>query len=85
MKLQQEGPFIQQKHNMIKTNIKNDFLIFVLEEFKFFEKKSIKEIIEVFSKYNIFEYIINHYDVLHTMGGRAIVDDINMLIESRCL
>jgi hypothetical protein len=28
---------------------------------------------------NIFEYIIKHYGALHTMGGRAIADDINHL------
>jgi len=49
----------------MKTDIKNDFLVYV---------------IELFSTYNIFDYILRHYIVLHTMGGRAIVDDINLYI-----
>jgi len=69
---------------MIETNIVNDFLIFVIEEYKYLEKKSAKEIIEVFSKYKIFDYVTDHYDALHTMGGRAIADDINLFIEKRC-
>jgi hypothetical protein len=31
---------------------------------------------ELFTKYSIFDYIIKHYNALHTMGGRAIADDI---------
>ena len=64
----------------MKTDIVNDFLIYVIEEYKFLEHKTAKNIIELFSKYNVFDYIIQHYDALHTMGGRAIADDINLLI-----
>jgi len=67
----------------MKTNIVNDFLIFVIEEYKYLENISAKDIIQLFSKNNIFNYIINHYDILHTMGGRAITDDINILINKR--
>jgi hypothetical protein len=63
----------------LNTDIVNDFLIYVIEEYKFLEKKTAKEIMELFTKYNIFEYIIKHYGALHTMGGRAIIDDINHL------
>ena len=69
---------------MIKTNIVNDFLVYIIEEYKYLEKKNARDIMELFTKYNVFEYITNHYDVLHTMGGRAIVDDINLFIEKRC-
>ena len=65
----------------MKTDIKNDFLIFVIEEYKFLEKINPNDIIQLFSNYNIFDYIIKYYDTLHTLGGRAIADDINLLIE----
>jgi len=67
----------------MKTNIKNDFLIFVIEEYKFLENISSDEIMNVFSEYQIFDYIIKHYEALHVMGGRAIVDDIRLLIEKK--
>jgi len=38
---------------------------------------------ELFSKYDVFSYVSQHYGALHTMGGRAIADDINLLIEKR--
>jgi hypothetical protein len=60
----------------MKTDIVNDFLIYVIEEYKFLESKTAKDAIELFSKFNIFNYIIKHYNALHTMGGRAIADDI---------
>jgi len=65
----------------MKTDIVNDFLIYVIEEYKYHENKTAKEIIELFTKYNIFNYIIKHYNALHTMGGMAIADDINGLIK----
>ena len=67
----------------MQTDIKNDFLIYIIEEYKFLEKKNAKETIELFNKYNIFDYILKHYEALHTMGGRAIVDDIIGLIENK--
>ena len=68
---------------MLKTEIKNDFLIFVIEEYKFLEKVSSEQIINLFTTLNIFDYILKHYDSLHTLGGRAIVDDINLFIKAR--
>lgn len=65
----------------MKTNIANDFLVYVIEEYKFLEQKTSKEVMELFSKYNVFNYILQHYQALHTMGGRAIADDINLLIQ----
>ena len=65
----------------MKTDINNDFLIYVIEEYKFLEKKTAKDVIDLFTEYNTFDYILQNYNALHTMGGRAIVDDINLFIE----
>ena len=66
----------------MKTNIVNDFLVYVIEEYKFLEKKTAKDTIKLFSKYNVFDYIMKHYNALHTMGGRAITDDIIGFMEN---
>jgi hypothetical protein len=67
----------------MQTNIVNDFLVFVIEEYKFLENKTAKETMELFTKYNVFDYITQNYAALHTMGGRAIADDINLLMERK--
>ena len=64
----------------MKTDIVNDFLVYVIEEYKFLENKTASEVMELFTKHNVFNYITRHYESLHTMGGRAIADDINLLI-----
>ena len=64
----------------MKTNIVNDFLVYVIEEYKFLENKTAIDTMELFTKYNIFDYITQNYSALHTMGGRAIADDINIFI-----
>ncbi|MDR0321293.1 MAG: DUF3791 domain-containing protein [Treponema sp.] len=68
----------------MKTNIVNDFLVYVIEEYKFLENKTAKDIIKLFIEYNIFNYITQNYPALHTMSGRAIADDINLFIGKRC-
>jgi hypothetical protein len=67
----------------MKTNIINDFLVYVIEEYKFLENKTAKDIMELFTEYSVFNYITQNYPALHTMGGRAIADDINLFIENR--
>ena len=64
----------------MKTDIVNDFLVYVIEEYKFQENKTARDTMDIFTENNVFEYIMRHYDALHTMGGRAIADDINLLI-----
>jgi hypothetical protein len=39
-----------------------------------------KEVMALFKKYDIIGYITSCYGALHTMGGLAIVEDINSLI-----
>ena len=64
----------------MKTDITNDFLVYVIEEYKYLEDKTAKETMELFFQHDVFNYITKHYDALHTLGGRAVVDDVNLLI-----
>ena len=59
-----------------------EFIAFCLEEYKAEKKMTGKEVITLFLKYNIIDYIITCYEALHTMGGPAITEDIQSLIES---
>jgi len=57
-----------------------DFIAYCLEEYKFVKGMAGKEVIALFKKHNIIDYIVTCYGALHTMGGLAIVEDIDSLI-----
>jgi hypothetical protein len=40
-----------------------------------------KDVIDLFKRYDIIDYIKSCYDALHVMGGLAIAADINTLID----
>ena len=42
-----------------------------------------RDAIEQFVQYGVLEYISSFFDVLHSYGGKYIVRDIDMFIESR--
>ena len=42
-----------------------------------------KEVMKLFNKYSVCEYIKEIYEVLHTTGTRYIVNDIDLYITSR--
>jgi len=67
----------------MKTDVMNDFLVYVIEEYKFWERKTSEDVMNLFSEYGVFDYILQHYGALHTMGGRSVADDINLLIERK--
>jgi len=58
-----------------------EFIAYCLEEYKAAFGMTGKETITLFKKYNIIDYIVSCYGALHTMGGLAIAEDIQSLIE----
>jgi len=58
-----------------------DFIAYCIEEYKAAKKLTGKEAISLFKKYDIISYIVTCYGALHTMGGLAITEDIDSLIE----
>jgi hypothetical protein len=57
-----------------------DFIAYCLEEYKAANEMTGKEVIALFKKYNIIDYVVSCYGALHTMGGLAIAEDIQSLI-----
>ena len=54
-----------------------------MEEYKLEKKLSGRALSELFRKYNVFDYIIESYDALHTTGTKYMINDIDMYIDSR--
>ena len=59
------------------------FIVLCVEEYKNHKEMSGKEVMDLFNKYSVCEYIKAFYEVLHTTGTKYIVNDIDLYIKSR--
>lgn len=62
---------------------KTNFVVYCIEEYKAAKKISGRDVIELFNRYSVIDYIRNYYEALHTTGRQYIVDDISMYIETK--
>ena len=62
-----------------------DFYIYCLEEYRNMRKLTGRQVIAIFNKYNVYSFIENSYDALHTYSGNEIVWNINQYIEHKAL
>lgn len=58
------------------------FIVLCAEEYKNAKKMTGKEVMDLFKKYSVCEYIKSFYEVLHTTGTRYIVNDLDLYIKS---
>lgn len=59
------------------------FIIYCIEEYKSRKGMTGREVIDLFDKYSVCQYIQLFYESLHTTGANYIVDDIDSYIQSR--
>lgn len=62
---------------------RTDFVIYCIEEYKSAERLSGKEVVELFNRFKVTQYIRNHYEALHTTGASYIAHDISAYIAAR--
>jgi len=58
-----------------------DFVIYCLEEYKAAYRLTGRQVIHVFTKYNVYDFIENSYDALHTFSSDNIVWNIRDYID----
>ena len=58
-------------------------MVLCVEEYKNQKGMTGKDVMTLFNKYSVFEYIQDFYEALHTTGTRYIVNDIDLYIKSR--
>ena len=56
---------------------KTRFLIYCMEIYKRAENLTGVQVLERFSRYNLFDYVLEFYEVLHVHGVSYILQDIN--------
>ena len=59
------------------------FIIYCIEEYKNQKNLTGKEVMVLFNRYSVCDYIRSFYEVLHTTGNKYIVNDIDLYIKSR--
>ena len=59
------------------------FLVFCIEIYRSAKNLKGKEVMQLFQKYNVCEYIMDCYGALHTPGENYIINDIDLYIEAR--
>ena len=59
------------------------FLVYCIEIYKTAQKLNGRQVMRLFTQYNIQDYIIKCYGALHTTGPEYIIEDISGLIEDR--
>ena len=59
------------------------FIVYCVEIYKTANKLNGKQVMQLFSQYDIHEYLVDCYDALHTTGREYIISDISGLIEER--
>lgn len=58
------------------------FFIYCMERYRYFKGLSGAEVAEIFEIYGIYGYVTKYYELLHTMGDRYMVQDIDDHIAS---
>jgi hypothetical protein len=59
------------------------FIAFCTENYKAHKQISAEEVLCLFKKYNVIEYLTEGFDVLHTQGKEYIMADIDLYIKNR--
>lgn len=60
-----------------------EFKTFCIEAYKAEKHLTGREVIELFEKYGVLDYLGACYDVLHTTGRNYIIEDIDLFIDAR--
>ena len=59
------------------------FMIFCAEQYKCAKQLNGRQLSDLFDKYNIWNYLYDCYEALHTTGTSYIVEDIDLYIDAR--
>lgn len=59
------------------------FVAFCIEEYGAAKKMSGEQVLDLFSKYGLVDYLSEFYEVLHTQGRQWLIEEIDEFIEIR--
>ena len=59
-----------------KKLAKLEFVSFCIEQYKMVTKSTGRDVEQMFQQKGVIEFLLKHYEVLHTQGQQAIMSDI---------
>lgn len=60
-----------------------EFLIYCVEIYKNVKNLTGKQVSELFTRYQVWDYVYSCFEALNTTGANYIVEDIDLYIEAR--
>ena len=60
-----------------------EFLIYCIEVYKSAKSMTGAEVMRLFTKYRVPEYVKSYFEALHTTGEKYIIGDIDLYIQAR--
>jgi len=60
-----------------------DFIVYCMEEYRWAYKLTGRQVIAIFKKHNLYEFIEDSYEALHTYGSDNILWNLRDYIEHR--
>ena len=60
-----------------------NFMIFCTEQYKAAKQLTGKQVSELFTRYEVWDYIYSCFEALHTTGTNYIIEDIDSYISAR--
>jgi hypothetical protein len=67
----------------VRVNPQLDFMVYCLENYKNAYNLKGAEVIALFNRYSVFDYIKAGYEALHTTGREYIINDLDSYIKLR--
>ena len=58
------------------------FLVYCIEIYKHSKNMTGKQVMELFKRYSVMDYILSCYEALHTTGAGYIIEDIDIFMEN---
>jgi len=63
-------------------SIEGKFLVYCIEIYRASNNMTGKQVIALFKRYSVADYILSCYEALHTTGRDYIINDINLYIDT---
>jgi len=64
-------------------NAEGKFLVYCLEIYKAAKNMTGRQVIELFKRYGVTQYLLSCYEALHTTGTDYIIEEVDLFIEAQ--